>query len=94
MERMFQNDVSEPEPGDRPDGESLAEKAARLELEGLQRAMAAPMPSAEELAAGRAEDRAMAERIHRARPGVPLHHVFAVLESLRVAQRLDAAKEG
>jgi addiction module HigA family antidote len=75
-------------------GESLAEKAARLELEGLQRAMAAPLPGAEELAAGRAADRAMAERIHRARPGVPLHHVFAVLESLRTVRRLDAAKEG
>jgi hypothetical protein len=73
-------------------GESLAEKAARLELEGLQRAMAAPLPSAEELAAGRAADRAMAERIHRARPGVPLHHVFAVLESLRTVLRLDAAR--
>lgn len=70
-------------------GESVAEMAARLE--GLQRAMAAPQPSPEELAAGRAEDRTMAERIHRTRPGVPLHHVFAVLETLRVIQRTESA---
>jgi hypothetical protein len=63
------------------------------QLAGLQRAMAAPLPDPEVLAAGTAEDRAMADRIHKVRPGVPLHHVFAVLEALRVVQRVDAAKE-
>ena len=62
------------------------------QLAGLQRAMAAPLPDPEVLAAGTAEDRAMADRIHKVRPGVPLHHVFAVLEALRVVQRVDAAK--
>ena len=63
------------------------------QLAGIQRAMAAPLPSPEELAAWSAEDKAMAARIHRDRPGVPLHHVYAVLETLRVVQRMDAAKE-
>lgn len=72
-------------------GESVTEMAARLE--GLQRAMAAPRPGAEELAAGRAEDRAMAEKICRTRPGIPLHHAFAVLETLRVIRRLEAAAQ-
>jgi addiction module HigA family antidote len=94
MGRLFEHDVNKLEPGDRPVGETLSEKAARLELEGLQRAMATPLPSAEELAAGRVEDRSMAERIHRGRPGVPLHHVFAVLESLRVIRRINVAEEG
>ncbi|MEZ0090007.1 hypothetical protein [Streptacidiphilus sp. EB129] len=62
-------------------------------LAGVQRAMAAPLPSPAELAAWKAEDRALAERIHRDRPGVPLHHAYAVLETLRVVQRIDAAKE-
>lgn len=63
------------------------------QLAGLQRAMAAPLPTPEELAAWSAADKAMAARIHRARPGVPLHHVYAVLETLRVVQRVDAARE-
>lgn len=61
-------------------------------LAGLRRAMAAPLPSPEELAAGKAEDRAMAERIHKARPGVPTHHAYAVLETLRTLQHVDEAK--
>lgn len=61
-------------------------------LAGLQRAMAAPLPSPTEIAAGKGLDRAMAERIHTGLPGVPLHHAYAVLESLRVIQRIDAAK--
>jgi hypothetical protein len=65
--------------------------ALQARLDGLQRAMAAPLPGEGLVAAGKAADRAMAERIHRGRPGVPLHHVFAVLESLRVINRLDAA---
>ncbi len=64
------------------------------QLAGVQRAMAAPLPTPEELAAWGAADKAMAARIHRARPGVPLHHVYAVLETLRVIERVDAAKEG
>lgn len=71
-------------------GESVAEMATRLE--GIQRVMAAPLPSAEELMAGKAEDRAMAERICAARPGIPLHHAFATLEALRTMRRLDTAK--
>lgn len=62
-------------------------------LAALQRAMAAPLPSPGEIAAGQAEDKAMAERIHQGRPGVPLHHAYAVLDSLRTLRRLDAAKE-
>lgn len=62
-------------------------------LAGLQRAMATPLPSPAEIAAGKELDRAMAERIHTGLPGVPLHHAYAVLESLRVIQRIDAAKE-
>lgn len=61
-------------------------------LAGLKRAMAAPLPSPEELAAWKAEDRTMADRIHKGLPGVPLHHVFGVLEALRVVRRIDAAK--
>lgn len=73
-------------------GETLEELASRFE--GIKRAMAAPQPSPEELARGKAADRAMAERIHRARPGVPLHHAFAVLETLRIIQRTQAAVDG
>lgn len=60
-------------------------------LAAVQRAMAAPLPSPAELAAWAAEDKAMAERIHQVRPGVPLHHVYAVLESLRAVLLVDAA---
>jgi hypothetical protein len=67
--------------------ENLAERLA-----GLQRAMAAPLPSPEELAAGQAADKAMAERIRKARPGIPLHHAYAVLETLRTIQAVDVAK--
>ncbi|MBB4922206.1 hypothetical protein [Kitasatospora kifunensis] len=90
--RRLAEDPPQGDPTEIKFGKTVAEIAARLE--GLQRAMAAPLPSAEELAAGKAEDRAMAERIHRARPGVPLHHAFAVLEALRVIQRTEAAMEG
>lgn len=61
-------------------------------FEGLKRAMAAPLPTPEEVAAGNAEDRVEAERLHRARPGVPLHHVYAVLQAKRAADRIEAAK--
>lgn len=61
-------------------------------LAGLQRAMAAPLPTPEDVTAGNAADRAEAERLHRLRPGVPLHHVYAVLQAKRSADRIDAAK--
>jgi hypothetical protein len=67
--------------------ENLAERLA-----GLQRAMATPLPGADELAAGKTADKAMAERIRKARPGIPLHHAYAVLETLRTIQAVEAAK--
>ncbi|MFJ7269377.1 hypothetical protein ACIQV3_22495 [Streptomyces sp. NPDC099050] len=53
----------------------------------LQKQMAAPLPTAEELAAWAAEDRAMVPKVRAIRPGVPAHHVFAVLQALHVINR-------
>jgi len=63
-------------------------------LEGIRRAMAAvanDRPTPEQIAEWNASDRAMAQRIRAAVPGVPLHHAYAVLRALRVRERLDAA---
>ncbi|WP_406170218.1 hypothetical protein OIE52_39010 [Streptomyces canus] len=63
-------------------------------LESIRRAMAVvanDRPTPEQIAEWNAADKAMAQRIRAALPGVPLHHAYAVLRALRVTQRLDAA---
>jgi hypothetical protein len=63
-------------------------------LESIRRALtvvAADRPTPEQIAEWNAADKAMAQRIRVAVPGVPLHHAYAVLQALRVTQRLDAA---
>lgn len=74
--------------GGRTDVRELAER-----LDALTARMAAPLPTPEELTAGDAEDRALATRIHAARPGVPTHHAFAVLQTLRMIKQVEAAAE-
>lgn len=61
----------------------------RDRLAGLRAAMTAPLPTDAEIAAWNEADRAMAERIRRVLPGVPLHHAFATLQTLRIIQRQD-----
>lgn len=63
------------------------------ELAELRRKLAAPGPTGEQIAAWNEADRAMAERIRKARPGVPLHHAYATLQTLRTVQRLESAGE-
>ncbi|WP_019060005.1 hypothetical protein [Streptomyces prunicolor] len=50
-----------------------------------------PVPTAQELADGATADKVTAQRIHSARRGIPLHHVFAVLQALRAVRALDRA---
>src|ERR1044072_2780465 len=52
-------------------------------------AIGAARPTPEQLADEDAADEVMAQRIHDARPGVPLHHVFAVLQALRAVHEMD-----
>lgn len=61
------------------------------QLATIRRKMAAPSPTPEQAAQWDAADRAMADRIHAARPGVPTHQAFATLQTLRTIQRLDKA---
>ena len=63
-------------------------------LAGLRRAMTAlgtDQTTPAQRATQTEADTAMAQRIHKTRPGVPLQQVFAVLEALRAAQRVGAA---
>lgn len=63
-------------------------------LESIRRAMAvvaADRPTPEQIAEWNTADKEMAQRIRAALPGVPLHHAYAVLQALRVTERLDAA---
>ncbi|MFE7535175.1 hypothetical protein ACFU67_12995 [Streptomyces rhizosphaericola] len=46
-------------------------------------------PTPEQLANDHSADVATARRIHQARPGVPVHHVLAVLEVLRAMNEMD-----
>ncbi|MGW4980938.1 hypothetical protein [Streptomyces mirabilis] len=52
----------------------------------------AASPTPADLADQDAADHAMAQRIHRARPVLPLHHVYITLQALRAVQELDAPK--
>lgn len=76
-----------------PDASEGSSSASGLveRLEWLKARFAEPLPSAEELAAGVAEDRALVPRIRAVRPGVPAHHVLAVLETLRTIRHYDRA---
>lgn len=63
------------------------------QLAAIRRKMAAPPPTPEQAAQWDAADRAMAHRVHAARPGVPTHQAFATLQTLRTIQHLDKAGE-
>ncbi|MBY8341850.1 hypothetical protein JYK17_17620 [Streptomyces sp. KC 17012] len=66
--------------------------AARFEtIRRTMAVVAADRPTPEQIAGWNAADREMAERIRVALPGVPLHHVYAVLRALRARQSVDAA---
>jgi hypothetical protein len=68
--------------------------AAQLEtIRRQMAAVAADRPTPEQVAEWNAADKAMAQRIHAALPGVPLHHAYAVLQALRTVQQLDAVAE-
>jgi hypothetical protein len=63
-------------------------------LEGIRRALAAvanDRPTPEQTAEWNTADKAMAQRIRAALPGVPLHHAYAVLRALRVMERMGSA---
>lgn len=66
----------------------------RDRLEGLRAAMTAPLPTDAEITAWNEADRAMAERVRRVMPGVPLHHAFATLQTLRIIQRQEQIMAG
>ncbi|MFE2712277.1 hypothetical protein ACFXKI_09870 [Streptomyces mirabilis] len=66
----------------------LAEQLATLRRKMVAAATDETTP--EQRAEWKAFDEEMARRIHRARPGVPLHHAFATLETLRAIQRYEA----
>lgn len=51
--------------------------------------IAGARPTPQELADAHAADVATARRIHQARPGVPVHHVLAVLEALRAMGEME-----
>lgn len=70
-----------------PDVQHLARRLGRLRDQLA--VISTHEPTAQELADQDAADKIMAQRIHCARPGVPLHDVFAVLEALRAAQALE-----
>ncbi|MFF3094123.1 hypothetical protein [Streptomyces cyaneofuscatus] len=53
--------------------------------------IAGARPTPQELADDHAADVATARRIHQARPGVPVHHVLAVLEVLRAMGEMEPA---
>lgn len=61
--------------------QEAADLAARLDA--LKARMARPQPSPEQIAAWDAEDQALIPRIRAVMPGVPAHHVLAVLQALR-----------
>ncbi|MFE3678703.1 hypothetical protein [Streptomyces griseus] len=52
--------------------------------------VAGARPTPQELADAHASDIATARRIYQARPGVPVHHVLAVLEVLRAMDEMEA----
>lgn len=67
--------------------EPVADLTTRLAE--LDRQRAVPLPTPEQLRAWDVEDRAQAVRIHTLRPGVPTHHAFAVLQTLRMIRHLE-----
>jgi len=67
----------------------VTDQTAEQQLAAIRRQMAAPGPTPEQQAEWDTADRAMAERIRTGRPGVPLHHAFATLQTLRTIQWLD-----
>lgn len=58
----------------------------KAKLADIQARAFAPLPSGEEIAEWDAADKETASKIRAARPGIPLHHVYAVLQTLRVVQ--------
>ncbi|MFD7093363.1 DUF6085 family protein [Streptomyces xanthophaeus] len=69
--------------------EDLAARLAELD-----RLRTAPLPTAEQTTAWGAEDRALVPRIRAIQPGVPAHHVLAVLTALRAIRHLEAQPDG
>lgn len=51
--------------------------------------LAGNRPTPEQLRGDHAADKAMARRIHQARPGIPVHHVLGTLEVLRAMQEME-----
>ena len=71
----------------------MTDQTAEQQLTAIRRQMAAPGPTLEQQAEWDTADQAMARRIRTSRPGVPLHHAFATLQTLRTIQWIDAAAE-
>lgn len=71
----------------------MTDQTAEQQLAAIRRQMAAPGPTLEQQAEWDTADQAMARRIRTSRPGVPLHHAFATLQTLRTIQWIDVAAE-
>lgn len=73
-----------------PSSDFAALERALSRLRDQLAVIAGARPTPQELADDHAADIATARRIHQARPGVPIHHVLAVLEVLRAMSEMEA----
>lgn len=64
----------------------------RARLEELDRQRRAPMPTVEQIVAWRDADLILAPRLRAICPGVPLHHIHAVLSALHSTQHVDGSQ--
>jgi hypothetical protein len=51
--------------------------------------LAGVRPTPEQLAGEDTADKAMARRIHQARPGIPVHHILATLQAFRAVLEME-----
>ncbi|MET4670853.1 hypothetical protein [Streptomyces sp. PvR018] len=72
-----------------PPSDVVALERALSRLRDQLAVIAGARPTPQELADDHAADVATARRIHQARPGVPVHHVLAVLEVLRAMGEIE-----
>lgn len=72
-----------------PPSDVAALERALCRLRDQLAVIAGARPTPRELADDHAADIATARRVHQARPGVPVHHVLAVLEVLRAMSKME-----
>ncbi|KOG77887.1 hypothetical protein ACZ90_02355 [Streptomyces albus subsp. albus] len=73
-----------------PPSDVAALELALCRLRDQLAVIAGARPTPQELIEGHTADSATARRIHQARPGVPVHHILAVLEVLRALDEMEA----